>query len=369
MVANLEQMTELTKRLIGFRSNTAENANRALDFAAGYLRGRGLCPEVMENQGRRMLTCAVGEGPRCLVLNGHLDVVDGREEQYSPRVEGDRLYGRGAYDMLGACAVMMALTGDLADSVPGCRVVLSLSTTEETSGELCTGYMVEKGLAGDFAICGEPTNMAVSVMSKGVFRVKARVHGRAAHSSRPWQGDNALLKAYELYRGIEKLPFASRKNRYFDGASVNLSMVRGGVVMNQVPDYAEMVVDIRYLPGEDTGEMLRQIRALDPTAEIEVTGTVEAVALAEDDPFLARLDRAVAAATKADCVRFAQHGAADTAFFQAAGIPSVEFGPAGAGHHGPDEYVELPSLGIFYSCLDEMVRLMGSCEGESGYGL
>ena len=96
MVANLEQMTELTKRLIGFRSNTAENANRALDFAAGYLRGRGLCPEVMENQGRRMLTCAVGEGPRCLVLNGHLDVVDGREEQYSPRVEGDRLYGRGA---------------------------------------------------------------------------------------------------------------------------------------------------------------------------------------------------------------------------------------------------------------------------------
>ena len=243
-------------------------------------------------------------------------------------------------------------------------MVLSLSTTEETSGELCTGYMVENGLTGDFAVCGEPTNLAVSVMSKGVFRVKARLHGRAAHSSRPWQGENALLKAYELYRGIEKLPFVTHKNRYFDGASVNLSMVRGGVVMNQVPDYAEMVVDIRYLPGEDTGEMLRQIRALDPTAEIEVTGTVEAVALAEDDPFLARLDRAVAAATKTDCVRFAQHGAADTVFFQAAGIPSVEFGPAGAGHHGPEEYVELPSLGIFYSCLDEMVRLMGTCEGE-----
>ena len=364
MVANLEQITELTKRLIGFRSNTAQNANRALDFAAGYLRGRGLSPQVMENQGHRMLTCAVGEGPRCLVLNGHLDVVDGREEQYSPRVEGERLYGRGAYDMLGACAVMMALTGDLEESEPGCRVVLSLSTTEETSGELCTGYMVENGLTGDFAVCGEPTNLAVSVMSKGVFRVKARLHGRAAHSSRPWQGENALLKAYELYRGIEKLPFVTRKNRYFDGASVNLSMVRGGVVMNQVPDYAEMVVDIRYLPGEDTGEMLRQIRALDPTAEIEVTGTVEAVALAEDDPFLARLDRAVAAATKTDCVRFAQHGAADTVFFQAAGIPSVEFGPAGAGHHGPEEYVELSSLGIFYSCLDEMVRLMGTCEGE-----
>ena len=266
--------------------------------------------------------------------------------------------------MLGACAVMMALTGDLEESEPGCRVVLSLSTTEETSGELCTGYMVENGLTGDFAVCGEPTNLAVSVMSKGVFRVKARLHGRAAHSSRPWQGENALLKAYELYRGIEKLPFVTHKNRYFDGASVNLSMVRGGVVMNQVPDYAEMVVDIRYLPGEDTDEMLQQIRALDPTAEIEVTGTVEAVALAEDDPFLARLDRAVAIATKTDCVRFAQHGAADTVFFQAAGIPSVEFGPAGAGHHGPEEYVELPSLGIFYSCLDEMVRLMGTCEGE-----
>lgn len=358
MGANLEQITELTKRLIGFRSNTKENANRALDFAAGYLRGRGLNPQVMENEGHRMLMCGVGEGPRCLVLNGHLDVVDGREEQYSPRIEGDRLYGRGAYDMLGACAVMMELCADLAQAGPGCRVILSLSTTEETSGELCTGYMVENGLSGDFAVCGEPTNLAVSVMSKGVFRVRAQVYGKAAHSSRPWQGDNALLKAYELYRGIEGLPFARRKNSYFDGASVNLSMMRGGVVMNQVPDYAEMVVDIRYLPGEDTDEMLRRIRALDPAAEVEVTGTVAAVALAEDDPFLARLERAVACATKADCVRIAQHGAADTAFFQAAGIPSVEFGPSGAGHHGPEEYVELPSLEVFYGCLEEMVRLM-----------
>ena len=198
-----------------------------------------------DGEGWRLEFSHSGRPFNVLTLTSLVNQVSGKER--GPREEGRESTGRfGTGFMTTHCLLYTSL----AESEPGCRVVLSLSTTEETSGELCTGYMVENGLTGDFAVCGEPTNLAVSVMSKGVFRVKARLHGRAAHSSRPWQGENALLKAYELYRGIEKLPFVTRKNRYFDGASVNLSMVRGGVVMNQVPDYAEMVVDIRYLPGE-----------------------------------------------------------------------------------------------------------------------
>lgn len=355
---DLECMEAITQRLIRFASSTAQKANEALEFAADYLREKGLEPEILENQGHKMLMCRTGNGPRCLILNGHLDVVDAKPEQYLPRQVGSRLYGRGSYDMLGACAVMLFLMGRLKEETPGCQVVLSLSTTEETAGELCTGYMVEHGLTGDFAICGEPTNLAVSVMSKGVLRVKCRIHGKAAHSSRPWQGENALLKAYEIYQNICNLPFASRTNEYFQGASINLSKLQGGVVLNQVPDLAEMVVDIRYLPGEDRMEMIREIQALDESMEVEVLAEIDGVETGRKNACLKLLEESVTEATGAVCRTIAQHGAADTAFFQKAGIPSVEFGPCGAGHHGPEEYVERTSLETFLHCLKGMITRM-----------
>lgn len=358
MSEDLKRIEELTCRLIRFASCTAEKANEALEFAADYLRESGLEPEILENQGHKMLVCRVGNGPRCLILNGHLDVVGAKEEQYLPQKESGRLYGRGSYDMLGACAVMLYAMRLLKEKQPGCRVVLSLSTTEETVGELCTGYMVEQGLSGDFAICGEPTNLAVSVMSKGVLRVKCQVSGRAAHSSRPWQGENALLKAYGIYQQICQLPFAKSTNEYFEGASINLSKMQGGVVLNQVPDQAEMVIDIRYLPGEDRAEMVREIQALDPDMKVEILVEIDAVETSREDTCLKLLAESVAEATGEACRMIAQHGAADTAFFQKAGIPSVEFGPCGAGHHGPEEYVERASLEIFLRCVEGMIARM-----------
>lgn len=352
------ELAELTGKLIRFASCTAERANEALDFAAGYLREAGFAPEILENQGHKMLMCRAGDGPHCLILNGHLDVVEGKDEQYSPRQEGGRLYGRGGYDMLGACAVMLCAMKRMKENPPACQVVLSLSTTEETDGALCTGYMVEHGLCGDFAICGEPTNLAVSVMSKGILRLKCLVSGKAAHSSRPWEGENALLKAVEIYHKICGLPFASRSNEYFQGASVNLSCLKGGRVLNQVPDEAEIVVDIRYLPGEDRAELLRQIQALAPDMEVEVLAEVDAVETGREVVELGMLTEAVTEATGAPCRLIAQHGAADTAFFQKGGIPSVEFGPCGAGHHGPEEYVETASLEVFLRCIEGVVSRM-----------
>lgn len=362
MSEDLKRIEELTGHLIRFASSTALKANESLEFAAEYLRDSGLEPEVLENQGHKMLICRVGSGSRCLILNGHLDVVEGKDEQYLPQKKGGRLYGRGSYDMLGACAVMLYTMRLLKKKQPGCQVVLSLSTTEETAGALCTGYMVEHGLSGDFAICGEPTNLAVSVMSKGVLRVKCHVFGVAAHSSRPWQGENAILKAFEIYQKICQLPFAKRTNEYFEGASINLSKIQGGMVLNQVPDRAEMIIDIRYLPGENRAELVREIQALDSDMKVEIIAEIDAVEISRKDRCLRFLADAVTEATGEPCRMIAQHGAADTAFFQKAGIPSVEFGPCGAGHHGPEEYVEMASLEIFLRCVEGMIARMEAQE-------
>lgn len=358
MNMELEKITELLKYLIQMRAIDCDSANRSVRFVYDYLMEQGLEPEEMKHDGHLMLHCRIGNGKRTLILNGHLDVVEGQSEQFTPYIVEDRLYGRGSYDMLAACAVMICLMCEYKENPPDLTVILTLSSTEETAGQLCTGYLLDHGIEGDFAICGEPTNLGVCVMSKGVFRFHASVYGKAAHSSRPWQGENALLKAYDIYNRIQTLPFAGRKNRYFDGASINLSKMSGGISMNQVPDLAEMTVDIRYLPGDQPEDIKAQIEVLDPSMKVNITVHLPPVGLDGGNEYLKMLEYAVGSATGGACICMAQHGAADTAFFQMHGIPSVEFGPCGAGHHGPEEYVVLSSLITFRKALKNLVSAM-----------
>ena len=109
------------------------------------------------------------------------------------------------------------------------------------------------GFVGDFAITGEPTELHVGVQAKGVLACRIVVHGRAAHGSTPWLGDNAVLKAIDVFRRIETLPFSRESSELFDRPSINLGRIAGGDALNKVPDVCTMVVDIRYLPNQDPG--------------------------------------------------------------------------------------------------------------------
>ena len=173
----------------------------------------------------------------------------GRPEQFSPRVEGDRLYGRGAYDMKGGLAAMMCAMRDLAEQD---RVrVRFVCVPDEESEDIdtrSTDEVVRGGFTGDFAITGEPTDLHVGVQAKGVLAFRLNVHGRSAHGSTPWLGDNAVLKAIDVFRRIESLPFSRESSELFDRPSVNLGRIHGGDALNKVPDLCTMVVDIRYLP-------------------------------------------------------------------------------------------------------------------------
>jgi len=134
-----------------------------------------------------VLTAEVGPADApTLIFHGHLDVVPGRPEQFVPRVDGDRLIGRGAYDMKGGLAGMMCALKD-AERQDRVRVRLICVPDEESEelDERATEGVVERGLGGNFAITGEPTNLHIGVEAKGVLAMSIEVHGRAAHSSTP----------------------------------------------------------------------------------------------------------------------------------------------------------------------------------------
>ena len=123
-----------------------------------------------------------------------------------------------------------------------------------------------EGFVGDFAITGEPTDMHVGVAAKGVFAMRLEVSGRAAHGATPWLGDNAILRAVEVFHKIESLPFASRSSELFDRPSINLGRIRGGDALNKVPDIAVIDVDVSHLPEQEPEAILEEVRGIEGTA-------------------------------------------------------------------------------------------------------
>ena len=348
----------LCERLITYDTSTLEGMQSAAGFIKGWLEARDV--EVIGTlyNARPVIAATVGAGSGpTVVLHGHLDVVPGRPEQFSPRVAGDRLYGRGAYDMKGGLAAMMCAVRELAvqERVRVHFVCVSDEESEEEE-ERASEELVDRGYTGDFAITGEPTDLHIGVEAKGVLAMRIEVSGRSAHGSTPWVGDNAVLKAIDVFRGIESLPFARESSDLFDRPSINLGRILGGDSLNRVPEACAIDVDIRYLPGQDPEEILAAIREL-PDAEVVKVFRRSPVTIDRNNPFVQALGAAVSAvALRKERISVGRHGASDAICFIDAGIPAVEFGPVGDGHHGPEEWVSIASLALCRRALVEFVE-------------
>jgi succinyl-diaminopimelate desuccinylase len=354
-VATLSRVDErvLTERLVTYDTSTAEGLHAAAGFVKGWLEARDIDVEAHRFGDLHALTAAVGpEGAPTLVFHGHLDVVPGHAEQFVPREDGDRLYGRGAYDMKGGLAAMMCAAHDLVEQ-DQVRVRLVIVPDEESEDieRRSSDDLVRRGYVGDFAITGEPTDLHIGVQAKGVLACRILVGGRAAHGSTPWLGDNAIVKAVDVFRRIESLPFSRESSELFDRPSINLGRVVGGDAPNKVPDACVMDVDIRYLPEQDPDEILEAIRAI-PDVEVKRTFVFPPAHVSRSNPYVRALCEAVGPST----VSVGRDGASDAVSFLRAGIPAVEFGPAGAGHHGPEEWVSISSLARYRQLLVDFAR-------------
>ena len=355
----------LAERLITYDTSKPDGIRACAGFIKGWLEAREI--EVHDGVFGELPVLSADVGPRqgpTVILHGHLDVVPGRAEQFTPRIEGDRLYGRGAYDMKGGLAAMMCAVRDLAEQdAVRVRFVCVPDEESEDIDTRSTDEVVRGGFTGDFAITGEPTGLHVGVQAKGVLAFRLNVHGRAAHGSTPWLGDNAVLKAIDVFRRIESLPFSRESSELFDRPSVNLGRIQGGDALNKVPDLCTMVVDIRYLPNQDPGDILEQIRTI-PDIEVVKTFTRVPAYVPRSNPYVIALVAAVGRLTQGESMSVGRDGASDAISFLNAGIPAVEFGPSGAGHHGPEEWVSIGSLARYRQALRDFVLGLPSALGK-----
>src|SRR4051794_13259465 len=352
-----DEVVALATQLLGYDTSEPEGVLEAAGFVKGWLEARGIEASHDEIRGLPVLRAEVGpEGAPTVVLHGHLDVVPGLPGQFEPRIEGDRLYGRGAYDMKGALAAMLVTAAAMRDQ-DRVRVRLGIVGDEESEEEAERGsdHLVDSGFLGDFAITGEPTDLHIGVEAKGVLALRLEVSGMAAHGATPWLGDNAVLKAHDVFRSIESLPFARHSSELFDRPSINLGRIWGGDALNKVPDRCVIDVDIRYLPDQDPAAVLAEVRGLSGV-QVSPLFTRPPATVERDSPFVLGLRESAAAHHSGEPMSVGRDGASDAVSFLRVGVPAVEFGPVGAGHHGPGEWVSVSSLEGYRQALDSFLR-------------
>ena len=325
-------------------------------FVAGWARDAGLEAEVLEATPGRpsVVVRARGRGGgRALLLCGHLDTVtvEGMPDP-RPRVDGDRLYGRGAYDMkAGVAAALIACREAAGLGLAGDVVVAAVADEEHASLGV---QEVLAGVRADAAIVTEPTELELIVAHRGFVWSELEVIGRAAHGSRPHLGIDAIVKTGPILTALGALDVAlgERTHPLLGRGSVHASVIRGGEEMSSYPARCVVGVERRTLPGESAGDVEAELgalldgcRAADPDLEaaqrtllvrepFEVDAAAEVVALVR---------AAAAAALGAPPAIGGASYWADAAFIAAAGIPTVMFGPAGEGAHAAEEWVSLGS--------------------------
>ena len=286
-----------------------------------------------------------------LILNGHLDVVPGKPDQYRVVEKEGKLIGRGTDDMKAATAVLILLFQELASKLKY-PLALQLVTDEEMGGFDGVKYQIQKGVLTDFFITGESTHLNLKNEAKGVVWARATAKGVTAHGAYPWRGENALWKLKPLMDALEKEFPVPKKETW--QTTANLSFVSSGnQTYNKVPDEAALGMDIRYIPA-DSKSIIKKIESMTPkNVKLEFL---------EKEPFhytdpdfepLKSLKKIITKHTgkKVDIVR--GHGASDARHYSEQGIAGVEFGPIGGGLHSDNEWVNLESLNAYYSILKD----------------
>jgi acetylornithine deacetylase len=271
-------------------------------------------------------------------------------DPHTPRIESERLYGRGAYDMkAGVAAALIAVREVSRRGLAGDVVLAAVADEEHASLGMQEAL---RRLSADAAVVTEPTELQLTVAHKGFVWSEIEVTGRPAHGSRPHLGVDAIVKMGAVLRQLEQLErsLAERTHPLLGRASVHASLIEGGVELSSYPARCKLGLERRTLPGETGREIEAELESLlercrQADAQFEAAHRIllvrEAFEIDPQDEFVA-LATEVAGEVLGEPVAIG--GASywtDAAFIAAAGIPTVLFGPGGEGAHAVEEWVSL----------------------------
>jgi acetylornithine deacetylase len=342
---------------------------------AAALRRIGMDVELQDAAPGRPNVVGVLEGRargRSMMFCGHTDTVgvDGMTAPFDPVERDGRLYGRGAQDMKGGVAAMIDAARVLAESGFSAGRLVIAAVVDEEYASIGVDALVTR-FGADAAVVTEPTDLRIAIGHKGFAWTEIRTRGRAAHGSRPRDGRDAIVRMGRVLNSLEALDRtlqAAPPHPLLGTASLHASVIHGGRELSSYPDSCTLKLERRTLPGEtddtivrEVDSLLAELRAADPEFEASAAPLFSrpAYELTADHELPQMLARAKGHARHEAPAPSPQSFVGmsfwtDAAVLGSAGIPSVLFGPGGAGLHSTEEYVNVDDV---IACREALVAL------------
>ena len=347
-------------------SNDGQGEREIAEYVQRHFQGLGIPSNVHTVKDDRCNTTAfiIGDDPnRILLMNGHLDTVgiEGMDKPFTIRKDGDKLYGRGTYDMLAGCAIQMGLATYFAKNPSPISLAFTFVADEENLSmgmeHLLKHYLPTLSVLPFLGIFMEPTEEAIGTSHKGYTWFEINIEGLAAHGSRPEEGINAIFPLQYALKELESINHELDQedpHPYLGKATLHPGIISGGTAQSVIAAQSTLNWERRTLPGESqqklNGELNRVIEAVrNAPGNHKVSGEQvyhRPPNEVEDDSLIQKLQKSTGGKPFNGMSYWA-----DSALATGAGIPSILFGPAGHGAHAIDEWVSEKSL---INCYESM---------------
>lgn len=349
------------------------------DFVCAWFAHRGIEYHRVETVAGRPSVVGILRGTgggKSLMFNGHIDTVSlsSYEAGVDP-ISGllgmkngeEAVFGRGSLDMKGGIAASLAALAQVKatnyeQKRRGDIIIAAVSDEEDAS--LGTQDILAAGWTADAAVVPEPTMNAVVIAHKGFVWVEVDILGVAAHGSDPVSGLDAIMQTGWFLRALEQ--YQLPEDDLLGKASMHCGLIRGGEEPSSYPGKCTVTVEFRTIPSQSEASILDNIRGLladiskeNPRfhyAEPRITMSRPTSKLPKTHPFV---QQALASATpvlESDIAVQTVPFWCDAALLGAAGIPSIVFGPVGAGLHSKEEWVQIKSLQQLQSVFANLIE-------------
>ena len=370
----------LLKEILAIPSvNGADNEGAVAEFIANYLKEKHIDAFVqqIDETHANIIAKLEGKSSETVVWNGHLDTVPyGSTEEWNtdpsiPVEKNGRIYARGASDMKSGLAAMVYLLGEIGESgeKPEQTILFLGTCDEEKSGLGAEKILEEIDLSsGSLLLIGEPTGCKLGVAQKGCIWAQLNISGKTSHGAYPEEGYNAVEYGMKIVCRIKKW-LTEYEHRVLGTATAQVTMIQGGIAPNMTPDFAEILLDIRTVPGISAEDVEKKIKKIcreeveetngEVKFEVRIKNARRAIEIAEEERWLKEF-KAYLKQNGAETEEIGINYFTDASILtkKESEIPVLLFGPGEPRlAHKPNEFVELEKYEKYIEILGEIFSI------------
>lgn len=344
-----EKIINTLKDLLSYK--TYEENKKEFDGIFEYIKSKynNLYISEYEFNGKKSIVLSNTDSKSFdIIFCGHVDVV--YHDTYDYTEDNDNIYGRGTIDMKGSVAVLLEIIKNVKTNK---KIAVFITSDEEIDGYCAS--MLSKMYDAKLAVIPDGgSDFELISDEKGLIQLEISTKTKPAHAAKLYDGENAIVKLMNVYEKIiSNYPIPKSSSEYI--TSVNLSKLNGGKSNNQVPDYASMVLDIRYV-SKDKDEILNYIKNIDKDISVKVLTIGSAFTTDLDNKYVKKYLDVCRDVLKRDIVIKGCETTSDAIYFHDKGIATVIMNPTGGNPHCENEYVNKDSLYTLYKIYEKLLE-------------